>query len=534
LATGTITVTAPTGTGLEYSIDGTIFQTTTVFAGLTANSYTVTVKNAVGCTSTLGATVNAQPASPAIPTLSVTQPTCTLTTGTITVTAPTGTGLSYSIDGTTFQSTTAFAGLTANNYTVTVRNAVGCTSALGATVNAQPVSPAIPTLSVTQPTCILATGTITVTAPTGTGLEYSIDGTNFQTTTAFAGLIANSYTITVKNAAGCTRILGTIVNAQPASPATPTLSVTQPTCALATGTITVNSPVGSDLVYSIDGSNFQPSVVFNGLAANNYMVSVKSSNGCITTAPAAKVNAQPPTPATPVITANSATIFCEGGSVTLSAPAAAAYQWSNNATSQKVTVTATGVYYVKIQNAEGCWSPVSSNVTVTVNPYPVFTITSDKGVSFSKGTATTLTVSATGSINWTPATGLDLPTSFTPVARPLVTTTYKATVTSNAGCATSNDITLTLIDDYKVTPKKIVTLNGDGVNDYFVIENIEAYPNNLLQIFDRSGKLVYEKRQYHNDWNGVVRNRNFINDTYFYVLYIDDKIIKKGSITIIK
>jgi hypothetical protein len=88
-----------------------------------------------------------------------------------------------------------------------------------------------------------------------------------------------------------------------------------------------------------------------------------------------------------VITANNVTIFCEGGSVTLSAPAAAAYQWSNNATSQRVTATTSNIYNVKVRNAEGCWSPVSSNVTVTVNPYPVFTITSDKGVSFSKGTA---------------------------------------------------------------------------------------------------------------------------------------------------
>jgi hypothetical protein len=60
-----------------------------------------------------------------------------------------------------------------------------------------------PTVSITQPTCSLATGTITVTAPTGAGLTYSINGINYQSGTAFPGLSSNSYNVTVKNSSGC-------------------------------------------------------------------------------------------------------------------------------------------------------------------------------------------------------------------------------------------------------------------------------------------------------------------------------------------
>ena len=128
------------------------------------------------------------------------------------------------------------------------------------TVNAQPATPAAPTCELTaQPTCAVATGTITVTAPIGAGLTYSIDGTNYQASTVFNNVAPGTYNVTVQNAAGCTSTSTSVtVNAQPPTPAAPTASVTaQPTCAVATGTITVTAPTGAGLTYSIDGTNYQ-------------------------------------------------------------------------------------------------------------------------------------------------------------------------------------------------------------------------------------------------------------------------------------
>jgi gliding motility-associated-like protein len=44
--------------------------------------------------------------------------------------------------------------------------------------------------------------------------------------------------------------------------------------------------------------------------------------------------------------------------------------------------------------------------------------------------------------------------------------------------------------------------NEDGINDVWSIENIFAYPNNTVKVFNRSGKLVFKQRGYQNDWNG--------------------------------
>jgi gliding motility-associated-like protein len=74
-----------------------------------------------------------------------------------------------------------------------------------------------------------------------------------------------------------------------------------------------------------------------------------------------------------------------------------------------------------------------------------------------------------------------------------------------------------------------ITPNGDGVNDYFRINNIENYPDNVLKIFNRWGSLVYETENYalsENLFRGisegkatVSKDRTLPSGTYFYTLF---------------
>jgi len=103
----------------------------------------------------------------------------------------------------------------------------------------QPPTPATPIATLIQPTCTLATGTILVTAPIGTGMTYSIGGA-YQVSTTFSAMVPGPYTVTAMNSDGCISP-GTMItiNAQPPTPATPIATLIQPTCTLATGTIIV-------------------------------------------------------------------------------------------------------------------------------------------------------------------------------------------------------------------------------------------------------------------------------------------------------
>jgi len=61
--------------------------------------------------------------------------------------------------------------------------------------------------------------------------------------------------------------------------------------------------------------------------------------------------------------------------------------------------------------------------------------------------------------------------------------------------------------------------NGDGVNDFFTIQGIEAFPNNQLLIFNRWGNEVFKMNGYLNTWDGNWNRKKMLPDgTYFYVL----------------
>ena len=77
--------------------------------------------------------------------------------------------------------------------------------------------------------------------------------------------------------------------------------------------------------------------------------------------------------------------------------------------------------------------------------------------------------------------------------------------------------------------------NGDGTNDFLRINCIENYPGNFIQIYDRYGNIVFEKRNYDNSWDGTWKDGNLPKGTYYYILDLaDGSVITKGWIQLIR
>lgn len=135
--------------------------------------------------------------------------------------AATGSSLKWYAAATAGEPLSATTILTNGNYYVS-QTVNGCESARTQVAVVITVL-AAPTVTVVQPTCANATGTIIITAPVGTDLTGSVDGINYQAAVTFANLAPGSYPVTVKNAAGCTSAIATvIIDAAPAAPAAPT------------------------------------------------------------------------------------------------------------------------------------------------------------------------------------------------------------------------------------------------------------------------------------------------------------------------
>ncbi|MCT4581160.1 MAG: gliding motility-associated C-terminal domain-containing protein [Flavobacteriales bacterium] len=82
--------------------------------------------------------------------------------------------------------------------------------------------------------------------------------------------------------------------------------------------------------------------------------------------------------------------------------------------------------------------------------------------------------------------------------------------------------------------------DNDGINDFFVIDNLDLYENNELIIFNRWGSEIYTASPYENNWNGVsnstdlfLQGKKIDDGTYYYILKLSDELpIMKGFLEV--
>ena len=107
-------------------------------------------------------------------------------------------------------------------------------------------------------------------------------------------------------------------------------------------------------------------------------------------------------------------------------------------------------------------------------------------------------------------------------------------------CPRTIEVTVEVTDDCSVLPTiecvlkayNAISPNGDGQNDFFLIENIECYPDNTVEIYNRWGVLVFERTGYNNTdraFKGVSEGRVTVKQseelpvgTYYYIFKYKD------------
>ncbi len=79
-------------------------------------------------------------------------------------------------------------------------------------------------------------------------------------------------------------------------------------------------------------------------------------------------------------------------------------------------------------------------------------------------------------------------------------------------------------DQIEVNVSQAITPNGDGVNDTWIIYNIQNYPNSIVRVFNRWGSEVFVAKNYQNNWNGFYKNNNQPlpdSGSYYYQIDMD-------------
>jgi gliding motility-associated-like protein len=156
--------------------------------------------------------------------------------------------------------------------------------------------------------------------------------------------------------------------------------------------------------------------------------------------------------------------------------------------------------------------------TIDVYPVPVANAGPDKFVLV--GGSVTLTPALnTGypvSYSWTPPTWLDNPQSPTPRSAPQDDITYTLTVTSDKGCASSDNVTVKLLK--KLAIPNIFSPNNDGIHDQWEIPGLASYPGCTVDVYNRYGQLIYHSIGYDKPWDGTVNGKPVPVGTYYYIV----------------
>jgi len=426
---GSVTLTASAGTSYLWSNGAT----TASISPTTAGTYTVQVTNAAGCQSILSAgtsvTVNTLPSQP---TISAGGLTTFCAGGSVTLTASAGSSYLWSNGATT----ASISATTAGTYTVQVTNASGCQSiaSLGTTVTVNAL-PAQPTIAAGGPTTFCAGGSVTLTASAGTSYFWS----NGASTTSISPSTAGMYTVQVTNAFGCLSIAsaGTTITVN-ALPSQPTITAGGPTTFCTGGSVTLTSSAGSGYLWS-DGS-MSPSI--NVSSTSTYTVQVTNAAGCQSVASASIVVTENTLPNAPIISPNAPTTFCDGGTVNLASSAGITYLWSNGATTAAIDLTTGGTFTVQVTGPNGCQSPSSAPMIVTVNAVPVIsqgTISNPTSCTIDNGSIQ-INGSGTGTLSWSGTTsgslnGVTLPTTIPSLGDG----SYSITFTNASSCVSNTE-----------------------------------------------------------------------------------------------
>lgn len=368
---GIISIVGTGGTSpYSYSVDAGSSQPTGTFSGLSAGTHDIQIVDANSCVFDTTITLT-EPDTLVLGLVNAEDLLCNGdNSGSIDVAATGGVApYQFNLNGGGYDASSSFDGLAAGTYILGVVDANGCMDTLHVTLN-EPGILMLSLISSANASCNgQASGSIEVAAASGTSpYQYSLDGVNYVGSGTFQGLMAGTYTVTVRDANGCLDDVSTTIT-QPSALTIETNSTPVACFGDATGEIEVIAGGGTTAYeYSIDGGNnfFVNGGLFSDLSNGSFLAVVRDANGC--TVSEGVVVSQPNAPF--VLTANTVDAACLGeasGVVTLIGNGGTpTYVYSDDnstfVSSNVFSGFAAGSYTLYASDINGCLDSVSLNI----------------------------------------------------------------------------------------------------------------------------------------------------------------------------
>lgn len=235
--------------------------------------------------------------------------------------------------------------------------------------------------------------------------------------------------------------------------------------------------------------------------------------------------------------ASSGTVFCSGGeTITLSTSSdlgSSTFEWqldgaSVNTTDTSLTVTTAGSYRLAV-NRDGC--ALLSN-EIVISPLDENLITLDPGTEIVMPEGTTKLVTASGgtAYRWLDANAVEIGNADSITFTEAGSYTLIASIDN---CEIIRQVEVSYLDTFKVP--NVITVNGDGINDQWVIPN--SYSNKAdvnIIIYNEQGQEIVNEFDYKNNWPQSTTAFTKQNMVFYYKIRNASEVLKQGTITVIR
>jgi len=234
---------------------------------------------------------------------------------------------------------------------------------------------------------------------------------------------------------------------------------------------------------------------------------------------------------------STSTVYCNASdSVTVSTTTdltSATYEWQRDgaaisSTDEILNISEPGTYRLVLQR-DGC-SLISNEITIAPLDENLITLDPAGDIVLPEGSSRTIRANGGTAYRWMNAANAEMSTSDS------VTLTEPGTYTLVASidnCEIVRQVTVSILDTFKVP--NVITVNGDGINDQWIIPNLYSNKADVnVIIYNEQGEEIVNEFNYNNNWPQSSTAFQKQNMVFYYKIRNASEVLKQGTITVIR
>jgi gliding motility-associated-like protein len=425
--------------------------------------------------------------------------------------------------------------VSAGYYVVDVYDSANCHTRDSVYID-QPDQAITPSITAEHVSCFGdASGKIDLDVIGGTP-PYRYAWSNGDTLSHLAQLTSGLYTVDITDANGCLAYSGQFIE-QPDAPLDFVAGVQHVSCmGESDAHIEINASGGTAPYYFRWNDSLlllnNSSELLQNLSAGHYHIEVKDEKGC--SAEKDYLIREPDALSLSYQTSKVSCFEGQDGEIDISLTGGTQpyqYYWNTGVTSEDLQMIPSGEYYVQVVDSHGC----DIEQMIFVDQFPEMELDAEiSDISCSDQSDGHILVRISGgagnySYQW--STGDSTKNLFRQQAG-----IYWLEVSDQNNCHQRFEhLEIEFNESVCINIPSSFTPNGDGMNDSWILRNIELYPDAVIKVFNRWGNLVFESKGAYTAWDGKFNGNDLPAATYYYVIDLhDDEAPYTGNLTIVR